>query len=55
MPEARGDIREIVGQPVFVPLFTLYRIYGKVSRSPASVGRGPPALQPQHRTARAQP
>ena len=25
LPEARGDIREIVGQPVFVPLFNLYR------------------------------
>lgn len=32
MPVARGDIREIVGQPVFVPLFNLFRIYGKVFR-----------------------
>lgn len=30
MPTATGDIREIVGQPVFVPLFKLYQIYGKV-------------------------
>lgn len=30
MPEARGDIREIVGQPVFVPLQKLAMIYGKV-------------------------
>ena len=29
MPEARGDIREIVGQPVFVPLQKLAIIYGK--------------------------
>ena len=32
MPVARGDIREIVGQPVFVPLFNLFRIYGKIFR-----------------------
>lgn len=32
MPEARGDIREIVGQPVFIPLYTLFKIYGKVFR-----------------------
>jgi beta-ring hydroxylase len=32
MPEARGDIREIVGQPVFVPLYKLFCIYGKVFR-----------------------
>lgn len=30
MPEARGDIREIVGQPVFVPLYKLFLLYGKV-------------------------
>jgi len=24
MPVATGDIREIVGQPVFVPLYTLF-------------------------------
>ena len=30
MPSATGDIREIVGQPVFVPLFKLYQIYGKI-------------------------
>lgn len=30
MPEARGDIREIIGQPVFVPLQKLAMIYGKV-------------------------
>ena len=32
MPEARGDIREIVGQPVFVPLFKLFVAYGGVFR-----------------------
>ncbi|CAK0785609.1 hypothetical protein CVIRNUC_008820 [Coccomyxa viridis] len=32
MPEARGDIREIIGQPVFVPLQKLAMIYGKVFR-----------------------
>ena len=30
MPEARGDIREIVDQPVFVPLYKLFLVYGKV-------------------------
>ena len=28
MPTATGDIREIVGQPVFVPLFKLYQVCG---------------------------
>jgi beta-ring hydroxylase len=32
MPEAKGDIREIVGQPVFVPLYKLFRTYGPVFR-----------------------
>ncbi len=32
MPEATGDIREIVGQPVFLPLFKLFTIYGKIFR-----------------------
>ena len=32
MPEATGDIREIVGQPVFVPLFKLFLAYGPVFR-----------------------
>jgi len=32
MPVARGDIREIVGQPVFVPLYKLFRVYGKIFR-----------------------
>ncbi|GAQ79315.1 cytochrome P450 [Klebsormidium nitens] len=32
MPEARGDIREIVGQPVFVPLYRLFLVYGGVFR-----------------------
>jgi len=32
MPEATGDIREIVGQPVFVPLYNLFRVYGGVFR-----------------------
>eukprot|EP00879_Flechtneria_rotunda_P004614 GHRR01004870.1.p1 GENE.GHRR01004870.1~~GHRR01004870.1.p1 ORF type:complete len:511 (+),score=151.20 GHRR01004870.1:254-1786(+) len=30
MPTATGDIREIVGQPVFVPLYNLYLRYGKI-------------------------
>ena len=30
MPTATGDIREIVGQPVFVPLYRLFLTYGKV-------------------------
>ena len=33
MPEARGDIREIIGQPVFVPLQKLAIIYGKAGIS----------------------
>jgi beta-ring hydroxylase len=33
MPEARGDIREIMGQPVFIPLQKLATIYGKVGLS----------------------
>ncbi|CAI5463951.1 unnamed protein product [Closterium sp. Yama58-4] len=32
MPEARGDIRAIIGQPFFVPLFSLYLVYGGVFR-----------------------
>lgn len=32
MPVARGDIREIVDQPVFVPLYKLFLAYGKVRR-----------------------
>ncbi len=32
MPEATGDVREIVGQPVFVPLYKLYLTYGKIFR-----------------------
>ena len=32
MPEATGDIREIVGQPVFVPLYKLFLTYGKIFR-----------------------
>jgi len=32
MPEARGDPREIVGQPVFVPLYNLFTVYGGVFR-----------------------
>lgn len=30
MPEASGDIREIVNEPFFVPLFSLFRAYGTV-------------------------
>jgi beta-ring hydroxylase len=32
MPVATGDIREIIGQPVFIPLEQLYRVYGKIFR-----------------------
>ncbi|KAL6760138.1 cytochrome P450 [Haematococcus lacustris] len=32
MPEARGDLRELVGQPVFVPLYKLFTVYGKIFR-----------------------
>ena len=28
----RGDIREIVGEPVFVPLYKLFLVYGGVFR-----------------------
>lgn len=47
MPEARGDIREIVGQPVFVPLFKLYTVYGKVC---VPTPRRHPITQLQHKT-----
>lgn len=30
MPVATGDIREIVGQPVFLPLFKLHLVYGGI-------------------------
>jgi hypothetical protein len=30
MPCASGDIREIVDQPVFVPLYSLFRVYGPI-------------------------
>jgi beta-ring hydroxylase len=30
MPVAMGDIREIAGQPVFVPLYTLFQAYGEM-------------------------
>jgi hypothetical protein len=30
MPSASGDIREIVDQPVFVPLYSLFRVYGPI-------------------------
>eukprot|EP00899_Mesostigma_viride_P013499 jgi/Mesvir1/2214/Mv09858-RA.1 len=32
MPEARGDVREIVGEPHFVPLYRLFLSYGPVFR-----------------------
>ncbi|OAE21428.1 hypothetical protein AXG93_3506s1020 [Marchantia polymorpha subsp. ruderalis] len=32
LPEAKGDVRKIVGQPFFVPLFTLFRTYGGIFR-----------------------
>lgn len=30
MPSASGDIREIVNEPVFVPLYSLFRVYGPI-------------------------
>ena len=30
MPSASGDIREIADQPVFVPLYSLFRVYGPI-------------------------
>eukprot|EP00897_Mesotaenium_endlicherianum_P006369 jgi/Mesen1/5760/ME000292S04845 len=30
MPEARGDVRSIIGQPFFVPLYSLFLVYGGV-------------------------
>ena len=30
MPVATGDIREIIGKPVFIPLEQLFRVYGKI-------------------------
>ena len=30
MPEARGDVRSIIGQPFFVPLYNLFLVYGGV-------------------------
>lgn len=30
MPEARGDLRELLGEPVFVPLYSLFRAYGPI-------------------------
>ena len=32
LPGVTGDVREIVGQPVFVPLFKLFLTYGKIFR-----------------------
>eukprot|EP00798_Chlamydomonas_sp_ICE-L_P019303 gene19303-25951_t len=32
MPVATGDIREIIGEPVFVPLYKLFLVYGKIFR-----------------------
>lgn len=29
---AAGDVRQIVGQPVFVPLYKLFLTYGKIFR-----------------------
>eukprot|EP00892_Ulva_mutabilis_P007898 jgi/Ulvmu1/5480/UM023_0016.1 len=30
MPAARGDLRELFGEPVFVPLYSLFRAYGPI-------------------------
>lgn len=55
MPSATGDIREIVDQPVFVPLYSLFRVYGpifKLSFGPQSfVVISDPAMAKQVRTA----
>lgn len=32
MPTARGDVRAIIGQPFFVPLYSLFLVYGGVFR-----------------------
>ena len=32
MPSATGDVREVVGQPVFVPLYKLFMTYGPIFR-----------------------
>lgn len=32
MPETRGDVRAVVGEPLFLPLYKLFRIYGGVFR-----------------------
>ncbi|KAG6556322.1 hypothetical protein Mapa_002265 [Marchantia paleacea] len=32
LPEAKGDVRKVVGQPFFVPLFTLFKTYGGIFR-----------------------
>jgi len=32
VPEARGHVRAIIGQPFFVPLYTLFLVYGGVFR-----------------------
>jgi beta-ring hydroxylase len=56
MPSASGDLREIVGQPVFVPLYSLFRVYGpifKLSFGPQSfVVLSDPAMAKQVRARR---
>jgi hypothetical protein len=32
MPETRGDVKAVVGEPFFLPLYKLFRIYGGVFR-----------------------
>lgn len=32
MPETKGNIREVVGEPFFVPLYNLFLTYGGVFR-----------------------
>lgn len=32
MPESRGDVGAIVGEPFFLPLYKLFKIYGGVFR-----------------------
>ena len=44
MPTAQGDVRAIVGQPFFVPLYNLFRVYGGVFR----LSFGPKVPLPPH-------
>jgi beta-ring hydroxylase len=43
MPESRGDVGAIVGEPFFLPLYKLFKIYGGVFR--LTFGPKVPCLQ----------